>query len=149
MSRKFVKLAWLVFVICNLYSVSGAYSWGINSYIPLTEDEDVGQARYFLNETFLAFVALSLFPLLFLASAVGGSLIQWYWSHHAYSKCDEHYYGSSGYGGGHSSYGGDSYGHGGYGHDHKRSDSGYDYDYDYNRSFQKRNTQTDFELSGM
>ena len=144
-----MKPTWFVFVLSHFLSFAGAYSsGGLSTYIPLTEDnDDVGEGRFFLNDTFLAFAALSLFPLLFLASAVGGSLIQWYWSYHSSSKCDEHYY-SSGYGGGHSSYGGDSYGHGGYGHDdHRRSDGGYDYDYD--RSLQKRSTNAEIELSGM
>ena len=130
-------------MILNLISFGETYSKQIN-LIDLTEEEDARtfeeKARFFAaNLTDLAaFAALSLFPLLFLAAAVGGYL--WGNGYHSYSKCDDHYYyDDHGYGSG-----------GGYGHDsygYKRSDDGRDYDYKH--SFQKRSTKSNNEVSGM
>ena len=119
------------------------------SFIHLTEDgDDYNQngRLFFNNNTDLAaFAALSLFPLLFLAAACGGALLQWMMSGGMHDKdCDDHYYYDSGYGGGggHSS----GYGHGG-GY-RRSSDDEEGYDYDYKRSYQKRSTNYDADISG-
>ena len=130
-----------VCLILTLISFGETYSGPMN-LIDLTEEDDSSTGRIFYNNAtgLAAFLALSLFPLLFLASAMGGGVLQWWLSgYNSYDKCD-HYYYDSGYGGG----GGYSSGHGG---GYKRSDDGYDYDYKH--SFQKRSTKADIELSGM
>jgi len=112
------------------------------SLIQLTEEEDEAKGRLFFgggnSSDLAAFAALSLFPLLFLAAAMGGAMLQWWMM--GQNDCDDHYYYDSGYGGG----GGYGSGHGGY----KRSDDE-GYDYDYKRSYQKRSTKSDIELTGM
>ena len=152
---KTILSALVICILSNIVTDTQAFFLNVNNPIPLSDEEDMGSGRIFYsNSTGLAaFAALSLFPLLFLAAAVGGSVLQYWFSHYSYNKCDEHYYNSgynSGYGG--SSYSHDDYGYGhgsGYGsHDyHRRSDDLYGYDS--LKSFQKRSAMTNIELSGM
>ena len=119
------------------------------SFIHLTEDgyddKNPEGRLFFSNNTDLAaFAALSLFPLLFLAAACGGALLQWMMSGGMHEKdCDDHYYYDSGYGGG------GGYGHSGHGGGYRRSsDDEEGYDYDYKRSYQKRSTNSESDILG-
>ena len=142
--NKNIKLSFLI--VLNFISFGDAYFGQSHvtledlSFIHLTdEDGDDNYQKegrlFFGNNTDLAaFAALSLFPLLFLAAACGGALLQWMMSGGKFDKdCDDHYYYDSGYGGGgHSS----GYGHGG-GY-RRSSDDEEGYEYDYKRSYQKQ-----------
>ena len=140
--------------ICNGYFEQSYFKLDNLNQIDLTEEDDVAEGRVFFGNitTLGALAALSLFPLLFLAAAVGGALLQWWLSYHvSYDKCDDHYYDShyydSGYGGG-GGYGG-GYSSGGYGGGHRRSDDDEGYDHDYKRSFKRRSAISEKEFSGM
>lgn len=148
------NIRYRILIALNLLSLSDAYFGQSHvtledlNFIHLTEDgyddENPEGRLFFSNNTDLAaFAALSLFPLLFLAAACGGALLQWMMSGGMHEKdCDDHYYYDSGYGGG----GGYSSGHGG-GYRRSSDDEG-GYDYDYKRSYQKRSTNFDIDISG-
>ena len=148
-----IKFSFLISI--NLVSFGEAYFGQSHmtlddlSFIHLTEDgyddKNPEGRLFFSNNTDLAaFAALSLFPLLFLAAACGGALLQWMMSGGMHEKdCDDHYYYDSGYGGG------GGYGHSGHGGGYRRSsDDEEGYDYDYKRSYQKRSTNSDSDIIG-
>merc|ERR1711963_802400 len=149
------SIGFRLLIALNLLSIGDAYfgqshvSLEDLNFIHLTEDgyddKNPEGRLFFSNNTDLAaFAALSLFPLLFLAAACGGALLQWMMSGGLHDKggCDDHYYYDSGYGGG-----GYSSGHGG-GY-RRSSDDEEGYDYDYKRSYQKRSTNSDSDISAM
>ena len=151
------KIKFSLLISINLVSFGEAYFGQSHmtlddlSFIHLTEDgyddKNPEGRLFFSNNTDLAaFAALSLFPLLFLAAACGGALLQWMMSGGMHEKdCDDHYYYDSGYGGG----GGGGYGHSGHGGGYRRSsDDEEGYDYDYKRSYQKRSTNSDSDIIG-
>ena len=148
------KIRLSILISINLFSFGEAYLGQSHitlddlSFIHLTEDgyddKNPEGRLFFSNNTDLAaFAALSLFPLLFLAAACGGALLQWMMSGGMHEKdCDDHYYYDSGYGGG-------GYGHSGHGGGYRRSsDDEEGYDYDYKRSYQKRSTKSDSDIIG-
>ena len=149
------KIKFSLLISINLVSFGEAYFGQSHmtlddlSFIHLTEDgyddKNPEGRLFFSNNTDLAaFAALSLFPLLFLAAACGGALLQWMMSGGMHEKdCDDHYYYDSGYGGG------GGYGHSGHGGGYRRSsDDEEGYDYDYKRSYQKRSTNSDSDIIG-